>query len=488
MTKDYDVIVVGAGNAAICAALTAKGAGAKVLVLEKAPREMRGGNTCYTAASYKFARKGMAEVVELVPDMSEAEKSNYQIEPYTEDQYYNDWMRITQGLANPELAELVVMQSNATIHWLADQGLEFELHHLTSVRVGNSLRWAPGSNAVRVKGAGLGLSDSLFSLLERKQIEIRYETKAEKLLMDGQARVCGVRVKTTSGYEDIHAGGVIMACGGFESNRAMRTQYLGVLWEMAKVRGTRYNTGEGLKMALEIGAQPVGHWSGCHGTPIDADAPAFGDKEHAMDTVRYSYPFGVMVNMEGKRFIDEGEDIYSMTYAKYGEVILSQPQSTIFQLFDSKAKDLLQHEYTTGASIEWSSIPELAEKTGISAEVLAREIGGYNAAVQEGNFNPMKKDGKGTRGIQPPKTNWAQRLDSPPFFAYPVTGGITFTFGGVKVNREAQVIDTEEKIIPGLYATGEIVGDMFYHNYPGGAGLMRGTVLGRIAGANAAKG
>jgi tricarballylate dehydrogenase len=240
-------------------------------------------------------------------------------------------------------------------------------------------------------------------------------------------------------------------------------------------------------MGLEIGAGPEGQWNKCHATFIDADAPHIADRAMTDKTNRLSYPFCVLVNKKGERFVDEGEDYLQLTYAKFGEAALDQPQDLAFQLFNAEDQKLLEERYATGACTKADTISELAEKLNIEASALSRTIEAYNAAVQPGAFNPAIKDGKHTVGIHPPKSNWAKKLDTPPFLGYKVTCGITFTYGGLKTNSKAQVVNKDNKVIPGLYAAGEIVGGQFYHNYPGGSCLIAGAVFGRLAGSDAAR-
>ena len=266
----------------------------------------------------------------------------------------------------------------------------------------------------------------------------------------------------------------------------MRARYLGPGWDQVKVRGTRFNTGETLLMALDVGAKPVGHWQGCHATPIDGNAAPVGDLRLTDKTNRLSYPYSIMVNSLGKRFVDEGEDLGAYTYAKTGRAILAQPGAIAYQVFDRRTVHLLEERYSTGTPVVGNTIQDIALKLGLPVSDLMGTVEEFNAAVQAGEFDPAVKDGKRTLGVDPPKSNWALPLDSPPFTVYSAACGITFTFGGIQIDTEARVIDTEDNPISGLYATGEITGDFFYHNYPGGTGLVRGAVFGRIAGANAA--
>jgi tricarballylate dehydrogenase len=284
---------------------------------------------------------------------------------------------------------------------------------------------------------------------------------------------------------------VVLAAGGFQANTEWRTRYLGPGWELAKVRGTRFNTGDAIRMALDAGAAPVGNWSGCHAVAWERNAPEFGDLAVGDQFQKHSYPWGIYLNAEGRRFVDEGADFRNYTYAKYGRVILQQPGQFAWQIFDAKVKGQLRDEYRirqvtkrTAASLE-----ELVSKLDdVDAKAALEEIKRYNAAVrQDISFNPNVKDGRRTEGLAVPKSNWANTIDTPPFEAYAVTCGITFTFGGLKINNHAQVMSSDGLPIPGLYAAGELVGGIFWFNYPGGSGLTNGSVFGRIAGENAGK-
>ncbi|MDR7468748.1 MAG: FAD-dependent tricarballylate dehydrogenase TcuA, partial [Armatimonadota bacterium] len=297
----------------------------------------------------------------------------------------------------------------------------------------------------------------------------------------------GVSVRGPAGPADLEAPAVILACGGFEANPEMRARYLGPGWDTVIVRGTASSTGEMLDAVLRIGGQPHGHWSGCHATPVDAAAPRVGDLRLTDRTNRLSYPYGIMVNTEGRRFVDEGEDFSPYTYARIGRAILAQPQNRAWQIFDQQTVDLLEERYATGRPVRAETLAELAEAMGVPRAALEETVATFNAAARAGRFDPTARDGRSTTGLRPPKSNWALPLESPPFVAYPVTCGITFTYGGLRVDEQARVLDTENKLILGLYATGEITGGFFYFNYPAGAGLMRGAVFGRMAGEESAR-
>lgn len=281
----------------------------------------------------------------------------------------------------------------------------------------------------------------------------------------------------------------MLACGGFEANAQWRAQYLGAPWDHAKVRGSSYNQGDGLRMALAIGALPWGQWSGRHSTPIDADWSDFADRKLTDKSNRLSYPFGIMINRKGLRFVDEGEDTNMYTYAKFGAAILNEPGSKAYQIFDQKTIQHLEPRYSTATPLIADTFEELVEMMDIDDKPTAlKTIEEYNKCAQpDDRFDPTGKDGVSTEGLALPKTNWGIKIDKPPYHAYPATGGITFTFGGLKVNPDAQVIGTDWRPIPGLYTAGEMVGGLFHYNYPGGSGLVSGQVFGRIAGRNAAK-
>jgi tricarballylate dehydrogenase len=484
------VVVAGAGNAALCAALAAREQGASVLVLEKAPRHLRGGNTFFTGGGFRFPYRGLDEIRALIPDLSDDEAAGIDVGAYPQPQFYDDLMRVTEGLADPDLAQTLVSQAYPTVLWLKNQGLRWVLlYGRQAYRVGDKLHFWGGLIAEAV-GGGEGLSDALFAMAEAKGVEVRYDTKATALHLDDCGRVAALTVRAGEQFQALPVRSVVLASGGFEANPEMRTRYLGRDWELARVRGTRFNTGEGITMALDIGAQPFGHWSGCHAVQWDIASPPFGDRKVGDLFQKHSYPLGIIVNVEGRRFVDEGADFRNYTYAKYGREVLHQPGRVAFQVFDAKVMEMLRDEYRISAITKATADTPaaLAEALGIDPEGFVQTVESYNAAVQPGDFNPAILDGKRTVGIAPPKSNWAQPLDTPPYTGFAVTCGITFTFGGLRIDPQtAQVLDTEDRPIPGLHAAGELVGGLFYHNYAGGSGLMSGAVFGRLAGEHAAR-
>ena len=485
---DVGVLVVGAGNAALAAAVSAREQGAgRVAVLEKAPRELRGGNTHYSGGLLRIAYERAEDLLPLVPDAEQHVPGFLAgVEPYPAKRFHADLERVTEGRTDPVLAEILVGRSYDTARWMVGQGIAMEpAVSLSGVRVGDTVKWSPGA-VVRARHEGIGLSAMWFTAAQARDVEIRYATSAVRLLQDRAGRVTGVGVQDAEGLREITATAVVLGCGGFEANPEWRARYLGRPWYHAKVRGTRYNTGDGLRMALEIGALPHGQWTGCHSTPIDAGAPPHGDRTLTDKTNRLSYPFGVLVDVTGRRFFDEGEDFQLLTYAKLGGIILNQPRGVAYQVFDAKVTGLLEGRYKTGTPLVADSLAALAHQLPVDRAAFLDTVEGYNAAVGPGRFDPSIRDGLATKGLAVPKSNWAQRLDTPPFTAWPVTGGITFTFGGVRVNERAEVQSTAWTSIPGLYACGEMVGGLFHGNYPAGTGLMSGAVFGRLAGAHAA--
>jgi tricarballylate dehydrogenase len=486
-----DVVVIGGGNAALCSALAAREGGASVLVLEKAPEHERGGNSFFTAGGFRFVHQGLEDIRrDVVPDLSDEEARTVLLPPYPAEQFYDDLMRLTENRSDPDLAHHLVTRSRPTVVWMKSQGVRWilMLSRQSYNVAGRHHFW--GGLAVEAVGGGPGLVESLYERAEKTGVTVRYGGGARRLLLDGKGALRAVVTHGPDGVGEISCRAAVIASGGFEANPEWRTRYLGPNWDLARVRGTRHNVGEGIRMALEIGAQSFGHWSSCHAVAWDLNAPPFGDRKVGDMFQKHSYPLGLIVNVHGRRFVDEGADLRNYTYAKYGREILKQPRETAFQLFDAKTVPLLREEYRIReiSKAEAGSIEELARKLEIDVEGLVKTVREFNAAVQDRPFNPAVLDGKGTRGITPPKSNWAQRLDAPPYVGFAVTCGITFTFGGIRVNTRAQVLDYEDRPIPGLYAAGELVGGLFYHNYPGGAGLMSGAVFGRTAGQSAAAG
>jgi tricarballylate dehydrogenase len=485
-----DVVVVGAGNAALCAALAAAEQGAEVLVLERAPKGERGGNTSFTAGAIRCAYDGVDHLRELMPDLTDQEIATTDFGTYTEDQFFDDMARVTEFRADPDLALLLVRRSRPTLLWLRANGVRFQpIWGRQAFKVEGRFRFW-GGLTVEAWGGGPGLVEALFAAAAKAGIEVAYDARAQSLLADDDG-VHGVSVRHRGRTLEVRAKAVVLACGGFEANAEWRTRYLGPGWDLAKVRGTRFNTGDGIRMALDAGAAPCGHWSGCHAVGWDRNAPEFGDLAVGDGFQKHSYPFGIMINADGGRFLDEGADFRNYTYARYGRVILAQPHQFAWQIFDRKVTHLLRDEYRIRevTRVRSDTLEELiGGLEGVNASRALATIAAYNAAVRaDVAFDPNVKDGRRTEGLEIEKSNWANTIDLPPFEAYQVTCGITFTFGGLKITTGGQVVDTDARPMPGLFAAGELVGGIFYFNYPGGTGLMSGAVFGRIAGTSAGK-
>lgn len=485
LPSSIDVLIVGGGNAALCAALAAAEHGVSVLVLERAPEEEAGGNTRFTAGAIRCVYEGVEDLLDLIPDLPAEMRDITDFGRYDADQFFDDMARVTEYRTDPDLVELLVTRSRDTLLWMRKKGVRFvPIYGRQAFKVDGKFKFW-GGLTIEANGGGPGLLAALTDASRQAGVAIAYGARAINLIADDQG-VSGVRVRQNGRTQELRAKAVILACGGFESNAEWRTRYLGPGWDLAKVRGTPYNTGDGIRMALEIGAMPWGNWSGCHAVGWDRNAPAFGDLAVGDNFQKHSYPFGILLNARGERFVDEGADFRNYTYAKYGRAILEQPGQFAWQIFDRKVLHLLRDEYRIRqvTKVRADTLEELAAKLDdVDSDRALDTIRRYNAAIRtDVAFNPNVKDGRCTEGLTIRKSNWANTLDEPPFEAYAVTCGITFTFGGLKITPEAQVIDSDGQVMPGLYAAGEMVGGIFYFNYPGGTGLMSGSVFGRIAG------
>jgi tricarballylate dehydrogenase len=455
--RDFDVVVAGAGIAGLSAAVEAAEAGGRVLLLEKAPVEGRGGNTRFSDAQIRAPHEADA----------------YSPIGTSRDAFVDDFLRVTGGRANRELVEVLADRAAETLDWLTAHGVA----------------WEPGfphTATYRRKpvGGGLAVVDALFARAARLGVAVRYETAARSLLQDDAGQVVGVRALGPEGFRTWRArGGVVMATGSFAANPEMRARYLGAWAEGLIVRGTRYNTGEGLQMMLDAGAQAVGQWGDYHSAVLDAHSP----RVEGGKTALYIYQLGVIVNREGRRFLDEGIDFRDNTYVVFSKAMVQQPGGVCYCILDQQARRDPGWErgvFTVTPPEESPTLAGLAEKIGVPVATFVGQLDAYNAAVDTATpFDPDRKDGRAARGIagQPDKSNWALRLDAPPFMAFAVTGGITFAFGGVKTDAVGRVIDTRGKVIPGLYAAGEPQGEFYFHNYPGATGVLRGCVFGRLA-------
>jgi tricarballylate dehydrogenase len=486
--SSHDVIVVGAGNAAMCAALSAHEQGARVLVLERAQIAERGGNSAHSGGSFRVVYRDMEDFRTLVPDLSPAEADTADFGTYTEEQYLDDLARMSQYRCDPDLAEVLVRQSLPTATWMQKYGVRFvPIYGRQAFKVDGRFRFW-GGLTVEVSGGGLGLMQTLFAAAQKAGIEVLYGARAVQLLRN-HGRACGVRVIRNDLESDHLAKAVVLGSGGFHANTEWRARYLGPNWDLAKARGTRCNTGDGIRMAIDAGALSWGNWSGCHSVFYDRNAPDFGDL-NLLNQQKNGFAQGIVVNALGRRFVDEGRDFRNYTYAQMGARVLEQPGAIGYQVFDSKVIDLLPDEYRIRqiTRVQADTLGELAAKMdGIDPQGFLAEVQAFNAAVRTDRpYNPAIKDGRCTTGLAVNKSNWANPLDAPPYYAFGVTAGVTCTYGGIRIDTGARVLSADGPVIPGLFATGEMVGGLYYVNYPGGAGLMSGSVFGKIGGANAA--
>ncbi|MFB6160554.1 MAG: FAD-dependent tricarballylate dehydrogenase TcuA [Haloferacaceae archaeon] len=458
--SEHDIAVVGCGMAGLAAGLAAAEAGADVAILEKAPEEHRGGHTRFTE-SFRVPTAAV-----------ELDGYEFAVPDYSPSDYYSDVMRLTNQRADNQLAKTLTREAAPMLEWLTEHGIEWE----TSPP-------HPGYTSGRVWLDGEQFVSALVDRVEELGATVYYDAQARRLTRDVTNAVTGVDVVLDGERVHLDVDGVVLASGGYESSKEKRTRYYGPGYENMKVRGSRYNTGEAIDMALDVGAKAAGEWSGAHMAIIDAASP---DVEGGITRID-GYQYGVILNHDGERFVDEGEDARASTYAKFGREIFEQPYHEAFIVVDSKTEPDVAH-MGPSRPVTGDSIESLAHRLGIEdVDRTVETVEEYNAACDPGEYDPDVLDGNDTSGVTPPKSNWALPLDAPPYTGYPVTGGITFAYGGVAINTDAEVLDTRDEPIEGLYAAGNATGGLFYNNYPGGSGLTNAAVYGRIAGERAAE-
>jgi tricarballylate dehydrogenase len=482
--KYVDVVVVGGGNAGFSAAHAAAQRGRSVVLLERAEEPKAGGNSYYTAGATRFVHNGLDDLRDFIEADERHAKTEVPI--YTPEEYRADLQKVTNGKNDPELTEVLVAESESTVRWLSELGLKYRLMYERQAYErpdGSYLFW--GGLHVGNVGGGEGLMADHTRVASRLGVDVRYGHSATSLLVE-DGRVVGVTYEANHDRGELRAESVVLAAGGFEASAEMRRKHLGEGWEKAKVRGTPYNDGSMINAALTIGAVPGGDWGTCHSVQWDAFTPLNeSNRELTNRLTRGGYPLGIIVNNEGKRFLDEGADFRNYTYAKYGKEILKQPRSIAYQLFDASQRPLLRSEEydMPGISVESAdTVEELADKIGIDSSALATTIKEFNGSIDRSiPWDPTIKDGRSAR-MDPPKSNWALPLEEGPFFAFGVTCGVTFTFGGLKGDTHGRVVNAKGQHIEGLYVCGEMLGGLFSENYPGGTGLAAGMVFGRRAG------
>ena len=503
LPESVDVVVVGGGNAGFTAAHAAASRGRRVLLLERGDEVESGGNSYYTAGATRIAHGGLADLVDIVePDDRHAVT---EVPPYPADEYAADLRKVTSGRNDPDMTAVLVEESRDAVAWLHDLGLRYRLMYERQAyeRDGGGYLFWGGLHLGNVDG-GKGLVADHRAVAERLGYRVAYGVRVTGFLTapteaaagagpgEGAGAtvpvsVTGVTCVDAEGREhEVRAESVVVASGGFESSPELRERHLGPGWGSAVVRGTPLNTGELIEAALDLGAARGGDWSTAHSVQWDAFHPDNeGNRELTNRFTRQSYPLGVIVNREGRRFVDEGEDFRNYTYAKFGGRILEQPGGIAYQVFDASLRPMLRtEEYDMpGISVvEADTLEQLAASLDVDAAAFVATIREYNASIDRSvPWDPTVKDGR-RADVTPPKSNWATPLETGPFFAYPVTCGITFTFGGLAGDVDGRVRRDDGTTVPGLFAVGEALGGLFSGNYPGGSGLAAGAVFGRRAG------
>lgn len=455
--SDHEVLVVGCGIGGLAAANRAAELGHDVGVLEKAPKEHRGGHTRFS------------ESFRVPSTEADLEQRGYEfaIPDYSPDEFYEDIMKQTNGRADPELTRTLVDNAGGTVEWLTDRGVNWDMEPLNV-----------GYTVARTFFDGEELVSDLVAAAEEDGATFYYRTEARELLFDDEGCVAGIQTRTDAGLTEFRADAVVVAAGAYESSEEKRTRYYGSDYDAMKVRGSRYNTGEAIDMLIDGGAKATGQWGGAHMALIDSGAPAVEGGANRVD----GYQYGVLINNEGARFFDEGEDARAHTYAKLGRIIFEQPDHEAYIVVDEPLKD---HMRATGPSerVSGNTVEEVLRELGCeNPERGATTVTEFNRACDPGTFDPDSLDGNETRGVEPEKSNWALPIDDPPFYGYGVTGGITFSFGGVASDTRSRALDTVGRPLPGLYVAGNTVGGLFFDNYPGGTGLSNAAVYGKIAG------
>lgn len=457
-TRSHDVLILGAGNAAMSAALTARRMGASVLMIESANKDLRGGNSRHVR-NIRYTHKAATDFV---------------TGGYEADEYMADLMRVTDGNTNEELARFMIDACEDAVDWMLDQGIKFQPPLSGTLGLART-------NAFFL-GGGKAMMNSYFKACEKLGIDIVFEAEVETLeVADGRFEAAMVR--HAGELHRVEARTVVLASGGFEANIEWLKEGWGEIADNFLVRGSPMNTGKVLRSMLDNGAKPIGAVDQCHAVAIDGRAPKFdGGIATRVDCVIFS----VVVNKLGQRFYDEGEDIWPKRYAIWGRLVAKQPDQVAYAIIDQKSVGLFMP--TVYSAIKADTLADLAAQLGVDAAEMEKTIADYNAAVQPGEFNPTEPDGCTTKGLEPAKTNWARKIDTPPYYGYPVKMGITFTYLGVEVNKRAQVIMKDDKPATNIWAAGEIMaGNILGQGYAGGTGMAIGTVFGRIAGEEAAR-
>jgi len=469
--RSYDVVVVGHGISGLSAGLSAHESGARTVVLEKSPREKRGGHSRHAGGLFRFP----------LPDPARA-RADFDLdaapERYTEQDFYDDLMDVSDGRADDELCSVLVENAYEAMQWITDHGVDWHLvDHTDEPGFGTTV------GSIQADGEGKGAVEALSERLEKLDVDIHYRTEFRGLETDADNEVSAAEAVDPDGKVRYETDSVVICAGSYVSNPEKRTRYFGRDGESYVVRGSRFNTGEAIDAALDEGALPAGQWGGAHQVMNDATAP---DVEGGRARIN-GYQYAVVLDVNGSRFLDEGEDFLLKTYAKFGQKVYDQPDQQAFVVFDDTVDDLVVSQIDT-EPVEADSLEALFDAVGVEDVDAALEtVERFNDATDPGEFDPHELDGNGTTGLDQPKSNWAIPIDEPPYRCFPVRSAMTFAFGGLKIDTDSQVLDRREEPITGLWAVGNSTAEFFYGNYPGGSALSRGATFGRRAGRNAAK-
>src|SRR5260221_8935234 len=458
LTRKFDVLVIGGGNAALCAAISARRAGASVLVLEGAPKFYRGGNTRHTR-NMRCAHDAATDIL---------------TGPYSEQEFWEDLLRVTVGQTDEDLARLMIRESKAILDWIVEQGVRWQ------PSLGGTL--SLGRTNSFFLGGGRAMLNALYLTAEQLGVEILYDAEVLDLEIDN-GMFLSADLKQGDGRVSVGASTLVAAAGGFEANIEWLKQYWGDAADNFLIRGTPYNRGSILKMLLNKGVQEIGDPTQCHAVAIDARAPKF---DGGIITRHDSVVFGIVVNKHAERFYDEGEDIWPKRYAIWGRLVAAQPDQIAYIIFDSTV--VTSFMPTLFPPIGAPTIAELAVKLELDPAALEKTLADFNAAVQPGTFDHTILDDCRTEGVTPPKTHWARKIDTAPYLAYPVRPGITFTYLGTRVNKQSQMLMKDGKPSANMFAAGEIMaGNVLGKGYAAGIGMTIGSVFGRVAGREAAR-
>ena len=459
LTRRFDVLVIGGGNAALCAAISARRAGASVLVLEGAPKFYRGGNTRHTR-NMRCAHDAATEIL---------------TGPYTEEEFWNDLLLVTGGQTDEELAKFMIRESKDVLNWIVEQGVRWQ------PSLGGTL--SLGRTNSFFLGGGRAMLNALYLTAERLGVDILYDAEVVDIRIEHGMFLSAELKRPVNGKTEVRASTLVAAAGGFEANIEWLKEYWGEAADNFLIRGTPYNRGSILKMLLAKGVQETGDPTQCHAVAIDARAPKY---DGGIITRHDSVVFGIVVNKLAQRFYDEGEDIWPKRYAIWGRLVAAQPGQIAYIIFDSTV--VTSFMPTLFPPIAGETIAELADKLELDPAALEKTITEFNAAVHPGTFDHTILDDCRTEGITPPKTHWARRIETPPYLAYPVRPGITFTYLGTRVNRQARMLMKDGKPSANMFAAGEIMaGNVLGKGYAAGIGMTIGSVFGRVAGREAAK-